>query len=100
MSPALIFHGRFQTRNGAYRMPLTLSALSSERSMRFVSISIRRITASKMKMVQLIPVVLERIFEAQLMDGFCRRMSVNTGRGIHLWYIFDEPLQTFRIHNP
>ena len=97
--PALIFTGRFQTRNGAYRMPLNTQR-AQQRTLNAICVDIDPShNGVEDEDGPIDPVVLERIFER--IDGRLLPSYVClTGRGIHLWYIFDEPLQTFRIHNP
>ncbi len=97
--PALIFTGRFQTRNGSYRMPLNTQR-AQQRTTNAICVDIDPShDASDGEDGPIDPVVLEKIFE-RIDKRILPTYVCLTGRGIHLWYIFDEPLQTFRIHNP
>ncbi len=97
--PALIFTGRFQTRNGSYRMPLNTQR-AQQRTTNAICVDIDPShDESDGEDGPIDPVVLEKIFE-RIDRRILPTYVCLTGRGIHLWYIFDEPLQTFRIHNP
>lgn len=97
--PALIFTGRFQTRNGSYRMPLNTQR-AQQRTTNAICVDIDPShEGDDSEDGPIDPIVLEEIFK-RIDQRILPSYVCLTGRGIHLWYIFDEPLQTFRIHNP
>lgn len=97
--PALIFTGRFQTRNGSYRMPLNTQR-AQQRTLNAICVDIDPSHGGvEDEDGPIDPIVLESIFQ-RIDSRVLPSYVCLTGRGIHLWYIFDEPLQTFRIHNP
>ena len=95
---ALIFTGRFQSRMGSYRMPLNTQE-SQQRTFNAICVDLDPVPDGNNEERLMDSVVLDRLFES-VDPALVPSYICLTGHGLHLWYIFSEPLQTFRLHNP
>ena len=95
--PALIFPGRFQSKFGVKQMTLNTQE-ASQRTLNGICVDLDPVPDElgdvPMKPSVLVD-ILSRISPALRPNYICL-----TGRGLHLWYVFSTPLQTFRIKNP
>lgn len=96
-SPALIFPGRFQFSQGDSGLVLN-TRRANQRTVNGVCVDIDPFSKSSDDL-PIDPVVL-----SELLSRVDSRITPSyiclTGRGLHLWYIFDKPVQTFRSRNP
>lgn len=96
-SPALIFPGRFQFSQGGSGLILN-TRRANQRTVNGICVDIDPFINSSVDL-PIDPVVLSELLSR--VDSRLRPSYVClTGRGLHLWYIFDKPVQTFRARNP
>lgn len=95
--PALIFPGRFQSKMGPKRMTLNTQE-ASQRTLNGICVDLDP-APDELGDVPMDSSVLESIL-TRVAPSLRPNYICLTGRGLHLWYVFSTPLQTFRVKNP
>ena len=96
--PALIFPGRFQTFRGRGATSVNTQE-AFQRTWNGICIDLDPVPDEDGVVWPMDSCVLEHVFhrcDPRLLPNYV----CLTGRGLHLWYVFDRPLQTFRRTNP